>query len=71
MAAQWHVGATLLLHHRHPEMGPIATLRAEAHSSDVGHGCGMVRAQVHCVVARQHRLQKIELQKELLVKEIR
>jgi hypothetical protein len=39
--------------------------------SDIGNGWGTARAQVHCVVARWHCLQKIELQKELLVKEIR
>jgi hypothetical protein len=39
--------------------------------SDIGHGWGMERAQVCCIMASRCHLQKIELQKELLVKEIR
>ena len=36
----------------HPEMGPVATLQAEAHSGDIGHRWGTLRAWVCCVVAR-------------------
>ena len=43
----------------HPEMGPIATLWAEAHSGGIGHRWGVLRAQVCCMVARQHCFQKI------------
>ena len=53
------VGATLLCCCRCPEMVPIATLQAEARSSDTGDGWGAARAQVHCMVARRHHLQKI------------
>ena len=37
---------------RCPEMGPVATLRAEARSGDIGHRWGTLRAQVCCMVAR-------------------